>query len=178
MSGGHIFVSFQRFMEDLFGLAGAKIDVLQTTVSEISSDVAELNSTATEIAVSTERGRQNAGGRLRIADGVTSGSMTTITPSPAPGAGESIRIRFVYFSPQDPNTTSGDTEWRIDNSVGAEIGFRCEFSSRIQGHFRFELGEFFHEITTASFRIRRTTGADNTHFYIGYTIQDTESALP
>lgn len=213
MSGGHVFVSFQRFMENLFGDDGSKIDDIVSTASEISSlifdlgggeefshaseiraELEELNDTLATLtlitqdidnhtentAEHTERNKQNAGGKLRIAVGTTSGATTTITPSPAPTDNESIRIRHVYFTPEDnPFPVSTRLGFFIDNTSGGEAGFRWE-TTRSGNAFpiAFELGDWYHEITTSSFRIRRHVGGANVQYYIGYTIQDTEGALP
>lgn len=201
MSGGVVFTSFQRFMEHLLGTADAPFlnniesavseigpliisEVCCTTVSVISNQLVAIqtnqqtgNATVSEISDQivtllrdTERIRQNGGGILRQFIGTTTGATTTLTPSPGPGAGESIRIRRVGLCPANPNSSAGDTEWRMDNTSAAEEFLRCEFDRTANWYWQ-DFGDWAAEITTASFRLRRSTGSDQVHFNIFYTIQ-------
>ncbi len=152
---------------------------LRTQTSEMQGQLDTISTTLSEIACNTERQKQNAGGKLITVTGVTSGNTTTITPPSVPAAGDSIRVRFAFFSGNDQAALGNDTTFEVQNNLGSEPFFRFQLERTPNQHLDFELGEWYHEITTTDFRIQRVAGTGgNVHFNLGYTIQSTEGALP
>lgn len=129
-----------------------------------------------DIVTNTLRQRQDAGGRLLVAAGTTTLTTTTITASFATDT-HSMRIRFVSFSPSVPGSHGGGG-WQIDNMAGGQLGFKSEWAARADRQYVYNLGPWYHEITTVGFRIRQFTGSLHVNYHVGYTIQEKETFLP
>ena len=169
---------YVRMNSTLSEVAGDVERTAEVLEGNILSSLDDINEALDTLATNTIRGRQNQGGKLITVSGATSGANTTITPPTVPGAGESIRVRFVHFCANNGGSYAADLVFQVTNNVGGEPYFRTEWERDASAERHFELGDWYHEITTTDFDIRRVSGSNDIHFNIGYTIQNVEGALP